>query len=342
MVSARLVVPAGRRTKRDRIAGGVVGLLLGDACGLPVEFSTRGERDRDPVRGLRGWGTHHQPYGAWSDDGALALAHVAACLRAGWDPAAHLDEFRAWFERGAHSATGSAFDIGATTARAIRRWSQGCTWDAAGCAGERDNGNGSLMRILPMSCWCAAWPAMARVRILGEASALTHAHPRARLACALHGEVAVGLIDRLSLPEALAAATRRLRSLVPDSERLHFTPLLDASCLDWPRARVPSDGYVLSTLCAACWCLAQSEDFAEAVLLAVNLGGDTDTTAAVVGGLAGLRCGLSGLPAPWTACLKRRVEVLNLAEDFAVACLNAHGNGGLRDAVRSLRPCTAG
>jgi ADP-ribosyl-[dinitrogen reductase] hydrolase len=177
------------------------------------------------------------------------------------------------------------------------------------------------MRILPASCWWAGAPSARIIDNLGAASALTHAHIRSRVVCALHGVVVDRLLAHATIAQALTDAGRLLAPSVPDTEREGLAPLLDASCLEWPRHRVPSDGHVVSTFIAACWCLHQHPDFASAVLAAVNLGEDTDTTAAVTGGLAGLRCGLSGIPHAWLACLPRRVEVVALAETFAEACL---------------------
>lgn len=306
---------------RDRLVGGLVGLVVGDALGVPVEFGGRAERDRDPVRGLRGYGTHLQPVGAWSDDGSLAMAHAAAFIDHGWDPRRHLEAFVAWQEHGRYTAHGVAFDIGNATRAALERFKRGQPLSEVGGRRERDNGNGSLMRILPVSCWWVGAPVDAMLDAVGEASALTHAHARSRLACAWHALIVEGLLSRRSLRGILADGGRVLAGRIPAAERPHFSSLLDGSCVDLPRAAVPSDGHVVSTLLAACWCLERHEGYAEAVLEAVNLGDDTDTTAAVTGGLAGLRCGLTGIPRAWISCLPRGAALLDLAERFADACL---------------------
>jgi ADP-ribosylglycohydrolase len=318
------MLPPAPLLVRDRLMGGLVGLVLGDALGVPVEFGNRCERDADPVRGLRGYGTHGQPVGAWSDDGALAMAHAAAFIAHGWEPTKHLDAFLAWQERGAWTAHGRVFDIGLATSRALFRFRRGDPLARVGGGTLRDNGNGSLMRILPASCWWAGAPVAELVEGVGAASALTHAHIRARLCCAWHGLITGGLLTMRPVAEGLAHAARHLAALVPVEERAVFAPLLDSSFLYLPRERIRSDGYVVSTLTAALWCLHQHDDYAAAVLAAVNLGDDTDTTAAVTGGLAGLRCGLTGIPQAWITCLPRRVAVLDLAERFAEACLR-HG-----------------
>jgi len=309
---------------RDRLLGALVGLVVGDALGVPVEFGARSERDRDPVQGMRSFGTHLQPVGAWSDDGAMALAHAAAFVAHGWDAQRHLEAFLAWRDQGAWTAHGRVFDIGLATRAALDRFQRGRPLHEIGGRRERDNGNGSLMRILPVSCWWAGAPLATTLSAVGEASALTHAHVRSRLCCAWHALIVDGLLSRRTLPDLLRSAGHVLSEHIPATERANFAPLTDASCLDLTRALVPSDGHVISTLIAACWCLHRHADYADAVLEAVNLGDDTDTTAAVTGGLAGLRCGLTGIPRAWVGCLPRRVAVLALAERFADACLR-HG-----------------
>ncbi|HAT09212.1 MAG TPA: hypothetical protein DCS97_01125 [Planctomycetes bacterium] len=315
------MLPPAPLLVRDRLIGGLVGLVIGDALGVPVEFGGRAERDHDPVRGMRGFGTHGQPVGAWSDDGALAMAHAAAFVAHGWDPQRHLEAFAAWAERGAWTAHGRVFDIGITTQSALRRFRSGTPIDRIGGAGVRDNGNGSLMRILPASCWWAAASVEERITGVMAASALTHAHARARLCCAWHAQICAGLLAMRPVAEGLGTAAAALEGRVPPEECDVFEPLIDGSFLYLPREHVRSDGYVVSTLTAAIWCLHRHDSYADAVLEAVNLGDDTDTTAAVTGGLAGLRCGLSGIPRAWIACLPRSVEVLGLAERFADACL---------------------
>lgn len=319
------MLPPAPLLVRDRLIGGLVGLVVGDALGVPVEFSSRAERDLDPVRGMRGFGMHGQPVGAWSDDGSLAMAHAAAFVAHGWDPRRHLEAFAAWHDQAAWTAHGRVFDIGNTTRSALRRFLSGSPLERIGGAAARDNGNGSLMRILPASCWWASSPIHELVDGLAAASALTHAHPRSQLCCAWHAVIAGGILERVPVHEGLALAERLLARRIPADERAVFAPLLDSSFLHQARDRVRSDGYVVSTLTAACWCLHRHDDFEAAVLEAVNLGGDTDTTAAVTGGLAGLRSGLSGIPRTWIACLPHSREVVALAERFADACLARPG-----------------
>ncbi|TVR11349.1 MAG: ADP-ribosylglycohydrolase family protein [Planctomycetota bacterium] len=310
-------------TRRERIIGGLIGLLVGDACGVPVEFSSRSERDSAPVFGMRGWGTHHQPAGTWSDDGAMALAHVDAFLKHGWDPHAHLDAFCQWYQNGRYSAHGHAFDIGVTTRLALRRFSNGRPLCDIGGARERDNGNGSLMRMLPVACYWAQEDAATIIARAAEASALTHAHPRSCLACAYYALVISRLLRGGSYAQSMAWANDHIvhAAHMRSAELTHFAPLLDGSVIHLSRNRVCSSGYVMSTLTAALWCCHHyGTDYRTCVLAAVNLGGDTDTIAAIVGSIAGVHLGLSAIDRNWVSQIPKSSAVFDQAEQFAYHC----------------------
>jgi len=308
-------------TPRERIIGGLVGLAVGDALGVPVEFTGRAIRDADPVLGMRGFGTWNQPAGTWSDDSSLAFASADRLSTHGWDPEAQLSGFLAWLDDAWWTPHGRVFDIGNATQTALMRKRVGLPWHECGGTEERDNGNGGLMRLLPASCWIFGRPTEAIIRLAGESSALTHAHSRARLCAAFHALVSEELLSGHPVRVAALNAAARLRRHVPYEERAHLAALLDGSALNRSRREVPSDGYVVSTLEAALWCLEQHGDYPAAVLAAVNLGGDTDTTAAVAGGLAGLRSGVAAIPPQWISALARGDDVMALAVTFADACL---------------------
>jgi ADP-ribosyl-[dinitrogen reductase] hydrolase len=316
-------------TLADRILGAIFGLLLGDACGVPVEFTPREERQQDPVIDLRGWGTHHQPPGHWSDDGSLVLAHIAGFLDTeGWQPEHHMKEFCEWYEKGKHSASGHVFDIGESTSRALIRHLSGNPWYACGYRGAFDNGNGSLMRILPVCLWLWQDTPVRRAEVLSEASALTHGHRRSELACILYGEICRALLHGADLPSALESAHQNTEALHRDPQWKHFAPITSHRIFKRASCDITSNGYVVSCLEAALWCLNQHDHFKETILEAVNLGGDTDTTAAVCGGLAGIKYGYSGLPRSWLKILPRQAYLRDLAEDFTELILKeTRGNG---------------
>ena len=306
---------------RDRLLGGVIGTLVGDALGVPVEFTGRAMRDRDPVIDMHGFGTWNQPPGTWSDDSSMTLITADLLSRVGWDMERTITGFLAWLDEAWWTPHGVVFDIGNATHGALKTFRVHRDHTSCGKSDEYANGNGSLMRSLPVSCWLFGQPTEEIHRLAGEASALTHAHLRSRLCCAWHALWCDAKLAGRPVRVAARQASDRLRQHVPDFERKILGRLLDSSVMDLPRASIQSDGYVVSTLEAALWCVANHDDFRSTVLAAVNLGDDADTTGAVAGGMAGLHYGFNAIPPEWIAALARRDDVMALAERFATACV---------------------
>jgi ADP-ribosyl-[dinitrogen reductase] hydrolase len=306
-----------------RAQGALVGLAVGDALGLPVEFEPRSSRAADPIRGMRASGAWKLEAGAWSDDTALALCLAESICEKGFDPQDAGERFASWMERGLWSATGEAIGIGGSTRRSLERVRSGLPAVLSGGRGENDNGNGSLMRILPASLWLARLPDPARLRALAAYSAITHGHPRSMLGCYLHCLVAGRLLSGESPAAAYADAMEEARSRIaglPASLRAEapaYGRVLDGSLGEASAASIRGSGYVVHCLEASLWCLLTTSDYRSCVLSAVNLGEDADTTGAVAGGLAGLAYGRSSIPAEWSSCLARLPEIEALAKRLA-------------------------
>ena len=259
----------------------IVGLAIGDALGVPYEFRARGTYQA--VENMVGGGFHGQPAGTFSDDTSMTLATCDSLRATGG--AVDVDDMRrrfvAWMERGEYAVDHRMFDIGGTTATALRT--------GAGATGTHDNGNGSLMRILPLAFSDATDDEIAQV------SAITHAHPTSCRACVTYVHLARDLAAGIPVADAIARI---------EDDAAPFTRL--RSIAELPRDEIRSSGYVVDTLEAALWCLATTTDYAACVLAAVNLGEDTDTVAAVAGGLAGIVYGEAGIPKPWLDALRGR------------------------------------
>ena len=307
-------------SKKQRILGGLWGAIVGDALGVPVEFTAREERRRDPVTDMRGYGAHNQPPGTWSDDSSLLLCTVEALC----DKEYHAERmgalFLRWQERGHWTPYGKVFDIGNATAAALVRMRQGVPAEKAGGVEERDNGNGSLMRILPVALRYAGAPIDEMLFRAHRISGLTHLHPRSQMACGLYCCVARGLLDGLT-PQAACRMMinhcQRYYNVVPfQAEYPHFARIFTDKLAALPEAEIKSSGYVVHTLEAALWCLLTTTSFEEAVLKAVNLGDDTDTTGCVAGGLAGITYGREAIPAAWWEPLARKEDIAKCFERF--------------------------
>lgn len=291
-------------TLQDRIAGGLIGLLVGDALGVPYEFQPptaipdAATIEFDPPAGfLRSHAS--VPPGTWSDDGAQALCLLASLLHCG---ELELDDFSRrllnWYEYGYLAVDGIVFDIGITTGIALRAVRAGAAADSAGPASVNSNGNGSLMRVLPLALWHRGSDAEL-VRDAQRQSLVTHGHLRAQVCCALYCLMARGLLTGVADPWSGAVAT--LRHLYADSaaeqEELEWNIRPDEPL------HASGSGYVVDCLRSAMLCL-QQPGYEQAVRAAVRMGHDTDTTACVAGGLAGIRWGLAGIPRRWREALR--------------------------------------
>lgn len=271
--------------------------------GVPYEF-VPAEDIKEIVWGHRG--SHGQPPGTWSDDGALMLALLDSLLSMGFDPHDQGRRALRWLDRSAY-APGERFDIGLTTSSALERFRRGVPAAKAGLDGEHDNGNGSLMRILPIALVGSnASPKMVVDQAM-EASALTHRHPRAQVVCAVYCLAAQSLLKGASPDEALDTATMSARCVIPPN------CVRELDCLEAFSQRSGS-GYVVDTFWSAWHAFTSSRSYAETIEAAIALGNDTDTTAAVAGGLAGLYWGLSGIPHDWLSKMRGQDIVKSLID----------------------------
>lgn len=312
--------------QKQKIMGGIIGVVVGDALGLPVQFASRELRRQRPVTGMEGWGSFKLPPGYWSDDSSLTLCLVESICRHEIDPADAGARFLKWYEDGYWTPTGYAFDVGNATTEAMERMRTGIPAEKAGPNNETDNGNGALMRILPAAIYLAEEDDTTMAAGIHLMSGITHGHLRSKVACCLYTMMVRELLAGATPQQAYRSLCHtqeltKLPGMVP-GELQHFTRILSGKIDELPEAEINSDGYVIHTLEAALWCLLRNDNYQDTVLEAVNLGWDTDTTAAVVGGLAGIAYGLGGIPAEWIQFLPRQEEILELAEEFADKVIN--------------------
>lgn len=288
----------------DRISGGLVGLLVGDALGVPYEFLSSSEvPDRSAIEftppPYSPRPAHSAPPGTWSDDGAQALCLLSTLLECG---SLNLQVFSRklleWRFEGAFTPDKRVFDCGLQTQAALRSLGEGVPPDRSGPSGEQDNGNGSLMRVLPLALWHKG----SDEQLFADArhqSLVTHGHLRSQLCCAFYSlwarEFIVGKSDAWDL--AAAKFQKLGRSDVATAKETNF--ILDET----HRASACGSGYVLNSLWSARIAMQES-DYESVVRAAVALGNDTDTTACIAGGLAGVRDGVAAIPERWRNSLR--------------------------------------
>jgi ADP-ribosyl-[dinitrogen reductase] hydrolase len=305
----------------EKIKGALFGLATGDALGVPVEFRSRELLTQRPVTGMTGYGTWNQPPGTWSDDSSLAFC-LAESLTNGYNISDIAAKFVQWKQSGYWGAHHHVFDIGITTSSALSRLSGGVKPAIAGGAEEGDNGNGSLMRILPLVFYTCFLPDRKRFELIQDVSSITHAHLRSVFACFFYTEMALKLMEGVTCREAYSITCESVmdfavRENFSIDELKIFNRVLGGEIDKLPETQIHSGGYVIHTLEASLWCLLNSTDFQEATLKAVNLGGDTDTTACVTGGLAGMQYGYDGIPTDWVKQIARKDDIEQLAKQLA-------------------------
>lgn len=304
------------------IQAALLGHAVGDALGVPAEFNSRAHLKRHPVIDMTGYGTHNQPAGTWSDDTSLTLC-AAESLCEGYDLRDMGQRFVRWMFKAHWTPHGEVFDIGQTTREAIFRLDKGIDPKQAGPTTDHSNGNGSLMRILPIAIYFAYSGVEARREAAMDCSRLTHGHIRSQLACAFYAELVARLIGKQEYVAALCETQFMFDDLIGrvcPQERSVFERVLDPAISKTKARHISGSGYVVHCLEASLWSCANSRSYEEAVLTAVNLGLDTDTTAAVTGGLAGLRFGMDAIPSRWIEQLARINDIKALYGRFAGAC----------------------
>ena len=313
----------------NNVINGMMGLSMGDALGVPVEFMKREELKRKPVESMLGYGTHNQPAGTWSDDTSMSLCLLDS-LSQGLDYQDIMIKFLNWYVEGAYTPYGEVFDMGGTTRKALDRFVKGTPPLKCGGSSERDNGNGSLMRILPLVFYIEANYGRDLkeedevFNIIHNVSSLTHAHKRSHVACAIYIAIASKLLTSMNLKTAVESGINKAAEYYKNhtdyvEELAYFKRLQKRNFADLPEHSIKSSGYVVDTLEAAVWCLLNSSTYKECVLKAVNLGEDTDTVAAVAGGLAGLYYGYEGIPPKWLDTLAKRDYIENLCNRFYIS-----------------------
>lgn len=296
---------------KKRFEGCLLGLACGDALGAAVEFQPPGSFP--PLTDLVGGGPFNLAPGQWTDDTAMALCLADSLIRCnGFDARDQMERYCRWRDEGLWSSTGVCFDIGYTTAAALRRFEQSGD-PYAGSTDPLTSGNGSLMRLAPIPMFYVE-DLQKVVYYAGESSRTTHASREAVDACRLFA-VMLALALRGESKHVILFETY---SRYFESEDLApaIAEIAQGCYLHKKESDIIANGYVVNTLRAALWCFWQAENFRQAVLLATNLGYDSDTTAAICGQIAGAFYGVEKIPRGWLSCLARATEIRHLADQL--------------------------
>lgn len=268
---------------KDRVTGMLWGLIVGDALGSPIQFS---EKDDHPwITEMVDCPVFRLPPGYWTDDGSMALCVMDSFTRRkGYDLSDIGNTFVKWlFEGYLSSVDGQAFDIGMATENSVVEIRRGSLVNGV----ESSQGNGSIMRFAP---GYAIARKLGRPEIIHEISDLTHASKRVRKTC----DRFAGILDELMEGKRTTAVSEYAT-----------------------REEANNSGWAVSTLESALWAFNTTESFEEALVAAVNLGGDSDSIGAVAGQLAGAYYGFGGIPRRWIDAVKDSERVDGMIRAFA-------------------------
>lgn len=305
----------------EKVRGGLYGLLVGDALGVPYEFHMAEELppyDQIEMTPPSGFCRAHQtvPAGTWSDDGAQALCLLDSLVSCG---AFCLEDFSdrllAWYRDGMWAVDGVVFDIGIQTSAALAAYQSGMAPKACGGLRPNGKGNGALMRVLPLALWHGGTDA----ELVHDAHAqclITHGNLCNQVCCALYCLVARFLLSEHEFDSALEKAVAVLRGIY--SEMPAYEQELEWSVRPDLAWEGKGSGYVVDCLRSAFMIMERAADFEDAVKQAVSLGDDTDTTACVTGGLAGIVFGFDAIPKRWYDALRGKADVEALLQRMMI------------------------
>ena len=302
--------------------GLLFGIAIGDALGVPVEFMSRKHLQANPVVEMREYGTHHQPAGTWSDDSAMSFLLVEQLIE-GYDIEGLGKKFCQWYQYNYWTPHGEIFDIGVATRNALDKVSKGVSALESGECDDYSNGNGSLMRILPLAIYLQDKPIDQRFCITKEVSGITHSHIRSVIGCFFAVEFVIQLLKSKDKSDAYYEAQNIVRDYlhlidIKSTEIELYNRILFDDISRIPEQDIYASGYVLHTLEASLWAFLTTDNFKEAVLKAVNLGNDADTVGAITGGMAGFFYGVEQIPQEWINQLARTKDIENLGMRYEI------------------------
>jgi len=279
-------------TARDRGTGALIGLAVGDALGAPVEFCPPGRFKR--VTDMQPGGWFDLKAGQWTDDTSMALCLADSLLECReLDPLDQLRRYVRWYDDGYMSSKPECFGCGQQTKMALRTFIE--TGSPRPLAGDEDSqGNGSIMRLAPVPVAFAHFGIEVAQQMSGESSLTTHPARACVDACRLLGGMIAAAVQGLDKTQVLDTRFWRWGALHPD-----IAVIADGSYRDREPPEIQGGGWVVHSLEAAMWAVWRTDSFEDAVLAAVNLGDDADTTGAVAGQLAGAIYGADQISQHW-------------------------------------------
>lgn len=311
---------------------GIYGFIVGDALGVPVEFNNRIILEQNPVKNMREFGTHGQPKGTWSDDTSMMLATIDSLIdKNGYSFGSSFydiaDKFVLWYKNNKYTPNNEVFDIGNTTRRALNNYLKNKN-RLCGCGELSENGNGSLMRILPLAYYfyCSNLDIQQRKEIIFEVSSITHSNIISKYGCLIYTELALNFLNNSNNKDLISVyceIVKTVSALIKKEDKKdkeiikrYYSKILNRKICKERYENINSSGFIVDTLEAVIWVILNTQNYKEAVLKAVNLGDDTDTIGALVGGIAGIVYGSCSIPKEWIEDLQKKEYIDAMIKSF--------------------------
>lgn len=303
------------------IKDSVYGFVVGDAIGVPIEFEDRKKLMNNPVTSMKGYGSYDVPEGTWSDDTSMTLATMDSIIqqkgKINYNDMA--DKFCNWLNNADYTATNEVFDIGITTKYAlIRYWDDKS--DATTCGGTdlNENGNGSLMRMLPIALYCyyKKLKDIEILEIVKKASSITHAHEISIMGCYIYVRYIMFILYKKDKYASYSMIKCLDYNMFSKETKDVYARIINSDISKVELSSIKSSGYIVDTLETVLWVILNCNSYNESIIGAINLGGDTDTIGAITGSIAGLLYGYNKISDRWINKLKNRKLLDTIIENF--------------------------
>lgn len=306
----------------NRLKNGIIGFIIGDAMGVPLEFT---KRRNEKVIDMLEYGSHNMPKGSWSDDSSMVIATMHSIIdnKGNINYKDIMNNFILWVEEGKFTSNNKTFGVGGTTFKALRNYYYREEFimykDPLMCGIDdiKDNGNGSLMRILPIAYYCYYKKLKEEeiYKLVKDISSMTHRHNISILGCYIYVLFVIGILNDEEKEMIYKGIRKYNYNKYFDNETINnYGRLLDNDISLLDIDNINSSGYVVNTLEAVIWCFMNSNDYDESIIKAINLGDDVDTIGALVGGLSGSY--YNKINNKWLKDIKRKDYLLDLCSRY--------------------------
>lgn len=296
----------------------LLAFAIGDAIGVPVEFNSREILKNNPICDMEEYGTHYQPIGTWSDDTSMTLATTLSIIEnnnINYNDI--MSNFIKWYKNAEFTATDKCFDIGITCSTALSNFNGNNALEC-GLSNVNANGNGSLMRMLPIVFYCyyKRLSEYEIYEIVNNISSLTHSHEISILGCYIYTKYIMFLLDGYDKFESYKLIKGLDYNMFSKETLNVYSRILKKDIYKMKNKEIKSSGYVVDTLESVLWVILNTNDFSSSILTAVNLGEDTDTVGAITGSISGLIYDFSDIPSKWLENLKKKDYLIEISKQF--------------------------